>query len=146
MNNLFSPHGAFQFHVSNTILIARLAGSWNVECSDSFSEQFKHYVKPLIGKPWGHLVILDEWQLGVPQISTVIYELVTWCIDNGLEKSAQVYSDSMIKQYHLDKMIIDRKGNFERQVFRDTGAALQWLNQYGFAIEKNKETHLFITM
>ena len=146
MSSLFDPHGAFQLHVNNNILIARLTGSWNSECAESFSENLKRHTASLTERKWGHLVILDDWELGIPEISTIITDLVSWCIENGLEKSAQVYNESMIKQYHLDKMVVEREGDFERQVFRDTRIAIKWLNKYGFKLEDNKETHIFLNL
>lgn len=137
MNDLLEPHGSFKLSVSNNIVIARLSGSWNKECAEDFAINFKIKVRPLLGKPWGHLFFLDNWDLGVPEILPIVTNLVTWCIENGLEKSAQVYNDSMIKKYSLDQMVVKQKRGFERQVFAEPDKAMIWLSQYGFIVDEN---------
>jgi len=51
---------------------------------------FKSIARPLSQQPWGHLVYLDDWELGVPEITPIIQNLVDWCTHNGLKKSAQI--------------------------------------------------------
>lgn len=137
MFSIFAQHGVFKCYRSHNILIARLSGSWNVECARNFAENFKQEAQPLTTQPWGHLVYLDDWELGVPEIMPIITELVTWCIANHLKKSAQVYSESMSKRYFLDKMVVDKTDNFERQVFIDQHEAIAWLKQSGFSVENH---------
>jgi hypothetical protein len=137
MNEFLEPHGRFNLSVSNNILIARLSDSWNKECAEDFSINFKIKASSLLGEPWGHLVFLDNWDLGVPEMLPIITDLVTWCIENGLEKSAQVYNDSMIKKYSIDQMVVKQKGGFERRIFTEPDIALNWLSQYGFIVDKN---------
>jgi hypothetical protein len=137
MNDLLEPHGSFNLSVSNNILIARLSDSWNKECAEDFAFNFQIKASPLLGEPWGHLVFLDNWDLGVPEMLPIITELVTWCIENGLEKSAQVYNDSMIKKYSIDQMVVKQKGGFERRIFSEPDKAMTWLSQYGFIVDEN---------
>lgn len=134
MNTIFAPHGEFKLCVSNNILIARLTGTWNEECAKDFSEQFKEQVHLLQKPRWGHLVFLDDWELSIPEVLPIVTDLVTFCINNGLEKSAQVYSESMIKKLFLDKMIVEKKGDFERRIFIKQNEAINWLNQNGFTL------------
>jgi hypothetical protein len=94
-------HGSYNIVVSGNILHASLAGTWNTDTAKTFAQEFKVVAQPLLGKPWGHLVILDDWDLGVPDMQPIIEELVAWCIKCGLERAAQVYSPSMVKQYQL---------------------------------------------
>ncbi len=137
MNDLLEPHGSFNLSVSNNILIARLSGSWNKECAENFATNLQIKARPLIGEPWGHLVFLDNWDLGVPEMLPIITELVIWCIENGLEKSAQVYNDSMIKKYSIDQMVVKQKRGFERRVFAEPDKAMSWLSKYGFRVDEN---------
>lgn len=106
MNTFFAPHGEFKINVSNNILIARLAGSWNQECAESFSQAFKTHAQSLKYEKWGHLVFLDDWELSVPEILPIVTDLVSFCIENGLDKSAQVYSESMMKKFFVDQMVL----------------------------------------
>jgi len=136
----FPPHGTYSLKISNNIIVARLASSWNKECAQNYAEDFKSIARPLSQQPWGHLVYLDDWELGVPEITPIIQNLVDWCTHNGLKKSAQIYCHSMTKKYSLDKMIIDRCDDFERQIFTDELPAISWLGSYGFTLSPNNET------
>lgn len=137
MNSFFESHGSFNLSVSNNILIARLSGSWNKECAEDFSMHFRIKASRLLGKPWGHLVFLDNWDLSVPEMQPIVTELVAWCIENGLEKSAQVYDSSAVKGHSLDQMVVKQRGGFERRVFSEPDKAIIWLKQYGFIVDEN---------
>ena len=127
-------HGEYTLSVENSILVATLKGGWNLECAQNFSQCFKEVAKPLLNKPWAHLVYLEDWELGVPEIMPIISELVIWCLENNLEKSAHVYSASMTKEYFLNKMVVTRESTFEKQLFIEEAAAKTWLKIYGFTL------------
>jgi hypothetical protein len=130
-----SHHGNFDISVSGNILCATLSGSWNSQTAEAFSKQFMIQAAPLLGKPWGHLVLLDDWDLGVPETVPVIEALVGWCLDNGLTRAAHVYGSSMIKQYHLNKMVVEEIGAFQRHSFTHQGEAEAWLAASGFHLD-----------
>lgn len=134
MAKSFSEHGSFSLHISGNILVAHVADSWNKECAQLFSQQFKLQVKPLLGEDWGHLVYLDDWELGVPEIEPIIHDLVAWSIKNGLKCSANIFSESMAKKYFLDKMIVEKIGDFEKQTFTEEQAAINWLTSCGYTL------------
>ena len=128
-------HGNFNIKLSGNVLCATLSGTWNSQTADMFAQDFMTQVSPLLGKPWGHLVLLDEWDLGVPEIIPVVERLVTWCIENGLAKAAHVYSPSMIKQYHLNEMVVEEFGEFQRNSFGRQSEAEAWLAASGFNLD-----------
>jgi hypothetical protein len=136
----FPPHGTFSLKISNNIIVARLAGSWNKECAQNYAQDFKSIAHQLSHQSWGHLVYLDDWELGVPEMTPIIQDLVDWCTHNGLKKSAQIYCQSMTKRYSLDKMIIERCDDFERQIFADELSAISWLDSYGFTLSPSNES------
>lgn len=129
-----ASHGNFTVDVRGTILRAYISGSWNVETAQAFTAEMKLKAQPLLGKPWGHLVILDDWDLGVPEIQPIIEQLVLWCIENGLTRAAQAYSASMVKQYQLNKMVLEKIDGFHRNSFTDQTAAIAWLAAEGFSL------------
>ncbi len=131
----FSHHGAFEIRVNGNILCATLSGSWNVQAAEAFAADFISKAQPLIGQPWGHLVLLEDWDLGVPEIIPIIERLVNWCIENGLKRAAQVYSPSMIKQYQLNEMVVEEFGEFQRQSFRQQQEAEAWLAESNFKLD-----------
>lgn len=138
MSNEMSAHGEFKLCLSHNIVIARLSGAWNKECAQAFDSHFKKIAQPLIGQRWGHLVLLDDWELGTPDLAPIIASLVEWCITNGLERSAQVYNEAMAKRFFLDQMVKEKIGNFERHIFKKEHDALEWLSQNGFTIESQE--------
>lgn len=134
MSFQFSAHGDYQILVKNNVLVVRLVGSWNKECAFNFAQEIKVAIQLLSQNPWGLLLYLDDWDLGVPEMTPIIKEWVDWSISNGLEKSAQVYCESSTKKYSLDKMVIDKTASFERQIFIDEISALNWLKSFGFTL------------
>lgn len=130
----FEGHGSFNIDVSGTILSASLSGSWNMQMANAFASAFKSEAQPLVGKPWGHLVLLDDWDLSGPEIQPVIEELVTWCIEQGLVRAAHVYSESMLKKYYLNKLVLEEMEDFQRHSFRDQQSAIAWLSAEGFEL------------
>lgn len=131
--NTFSEHGHFSIDVSGRVLCAHLSGSWNSQTAERFSDEFKYKAQALIGEPWGHLVLLDDWDLGVPEMTPIIERLVNWCIEQNLVRAAQVFSPSMIKKYQLDAMVVEKIGDFERRNFTDQSSAIAWLEAEGLS-------------
>lgn len=117
------------------VLLARVKGSWNRLTAEDYSTQFKAEAALLCDRPWAHIVYLDDWELGVPEMESVIQELVSWCIHNQLRYVAQVYCPSMIKKYQLDKMIRDSSPGFEKRVYPCEQEAFAWLASVGFVTD-----------
>ncbi len=132
MLNTRTQHGEFVLTTNGNVLIARLSGSWNEEAARAYAAAFREQANALGEARWGHLVLLDEWQLGVPEIAPVIEELVHWCIGNGLIRAAQVYSPSLLKRLQLDDMISDHQDDYQRRAFATLPEALVWLEEGGF--------------
>jgi hypothetical protein len=129
------PTPKFRIWQEQQVILASVNGSWNRFTAEDYAQEFKALAKPLVGTDWAHIVYLDNWQLGVPEIEPVITELVNWCIANGLRYAAQVYCPNMIKRYQLDKMIVEHTAQFERRVYPDEQHALSWLSSLGFAVD-----------
>jgi hypothetical protein len=129
-------HGHFDIWVDNKVVLARLRGSWNQEMAQRYADDFKQVAQPFINGRWAHIVYLDDWELGTPEFESVIAELVTWVIDNGLKRTAQVYSPSMLKQYQMDKLVKESINDFERRVFREESEAFEWLSHEGYPVQR----------
>lgn len=129
-------HGDFELVVQGSVLVAKLTGSWNEEAALAFEKAFKEAATPLSQGNWAHLVYLDDWDLGVPEIMPIVERLVAWCIANGLKRSAQVYCQSMLKKYQLDMMVVDQQGDFERRVFDNCDTAKDWLRAEGYSFDQ----------
>ncbi|MEO3678430.1 hypothetical protein [Rheinheimera fenheensis] len=135
------PMPKFRIWREQRVILASVNGSWNRFTAEDYAQEFKVLAKPLAGTDWAHIVYLDNWQLGVPEIEPVITELVNWCLANGLRYAAQVYCPNMIKRYQLDKMIVEHTATFERRVYPDEQQALAWLSSEGFTVDSLSLKH-----
>lgn len=123
----FPQHGTFSISVSNNLLIATVEDSWNEETALAYSEAFKSASKAISHAPWGHIVFLDNWNLGASEITPIIQELVFWSAENNLVRAAQIYSPSMVKKYFIDTMIVNELGAFSSKAFTKKEDGLAWL-------------------
>jgi len=122
----------FTIWLDNNVLIAMVKGSWTEQDAKDYARDFKASATPLTGSDWAHIVYLDNWQLGAPEIEPVVKDLVSWCLQNSLRYTAQVYCPNMVKQYQLDRMIIDNSSQFEKRVYPNQQDAFAWLESLGF--------------
>lgn len=127
-----APYSKFSLWRENRIILAKANGSWSRFTAEDYASQFKALAMPLAGEDWAHIVYLDNWQLGAPEIEPVVKDLVSWCLQNGLRFTAQVYCPNMVKQYQLDRMIIDSTSQFEKRVYPNQQDAFAWLESLGF--------------
>jgi hypothetical protein len=130
-----SNHGDFDIKISGNVICATLSGSWNSQAAEEFSREFMLLAAHFQDENWGHLVLLDDWELGIPEMVPIIERLVAWCLENGLTRAAQVYSPSMIKQYHLNEMVVQEIGAFQRHSFAKRVDAEEWLAASGFHLD-----------
>ncbi|MCD8520769.1 MAG: hypothetical protein LRY66_01940 [Saccharospirillaceae bacterium] len=143
MLNTRIQHGEFVITTNGNILVARLSGSWNEEAARAYDKALREHVAEL-PPSWGHMVLLDEWQLGVPEIGPIIETLVHWCIAQGLRRAAHVYSPSLLKKLQLEDMVTESAQGFYRRAFADAESALGWLNAEGFELATEPDPMLRI--
>lgn len=117
------------------VVLAVVNGSWDRTTAEEYAAEFRRQAAPLLGSDWAHIVYLDQWQLGVPEIEPVIQHLVQWCISNQLRYAAQIYCPHMVKMYQLERMIVDRTDAFERRVYPTEAGAFAWLAEKGFQMD-----------
>lgn len=127
----FESHGHFTIWNQGNIVFAELIGSWNEESALLFEHEFKKIASTMPDQ-WGHLVYLDDWELCVPEMIEIVERLVAWCISHGLVRAANIYQSSSLKSGVINKMIVQKQGNFERAVFNNDLDGAIWLTQEGF--------------
>ncbi|WP_415905402.1 hypothetical protein ACMXYW_04695 [Neptuniibacter sp. QD48_55] len=127
----YNPHGHYELWVEGTTLFAKVSGSWNMECAQEFEKEFMALAQHFSGG-WGHIVCLNDWELGTLEVSEVIERLVEWCIVNGLERAANVYQPSALKHAVINKMIVSEQDGFVRAAFDNLQDAADWLTEEGF--------------
>jgi len=129
---------AFKVWTEQRVVMAVVRGGWNERTARDYAEAFQQAAAPLSGADWAHLVYLDDWVLGVPEIEPVIRDLVAWCQQRRLRYVAHVYSPNMVKQYQLERMISTQNGGFEKRVYADEPAAFAWLAARGFSTNSQR--------
>lgn len=129
-------HGRFEVWSDSTVVYAALYGSTNVELITHFGNELKRVALEQMPENWGHVVWLEDWELGTPETEPIIQDLTKWCIEHGLIRAAQVFSPSTIKRYQLDKMVTAQEGPFTRRQFRTTAEAASWMRREGFTLDK----------
>lgn len=128
-------HGHFDMWIDNQVLLARLKGQWNEEMATVYSDTMKELATSFNGEKWAHIVYLDDWELGTPEFEPIINELVTWVIEHGLIRTAQVYSPNMLKKFQMDRMVKEKVGDFERRIYPEELPAFSWLAEEGFPVQ-----------
>ncbi len=127
-----APYSKFTLWREQRIILANASGSWNRFTAEDYASQFKALAMPLAGEDWAHIAYLDNWQLGAPEIEPIIKDLMRWGLNNDLRYTALVYCPNMVKQYQLDRMIIESNSIFEKRVYPNQQDALAWLAGLGF--------------
>lgn len=124
----------FTLWVEQRVLLSIVRGGWSELTAHDYCAMFKTTAKPLLqsGEPWAHLVYLDDWGLGCPEIEPIIRGLAGWAVGNGLSYFAQVYSPNMVKQYQLDRMLVSDLGTCEKRTYAVEADAFNWLAEMGF--------------
>lgn len=135
MSLVFPQHGSYSLEVKGSILVTHLWDAWNIETAMEFSSDFKCAASTLVDTPWGHLVLLDDWETGTPEIESVIVDLVEWCREHNLTRIAHVYSRSAFIQTYIDKVVVEKQGQFIRHAFSNEQSAVNWLAEEGFSFD-----------
>lgn len=134
---MLTIHGRWKICVDNQVVMQWFADSWNEEAAITYIKEFREKVKPLINSQWAIISILENWELGVPEIEQHIVEHCDWFKAHGCVKDCHVYSPNILKEMQLEKMISCSENNYERKVFSQTEDAVKWLASVGFKINNS---------
>ena len=124
--------GGYAIWRNDNVLNASITGLWNATVANSYRKEFIRQALMLTHAPWAHIVYLDSWVLGTPEIEPIIKGLVQWCNNNNLVCAANVYSRNMLKEYQLNKMLVSQENKFDLRHFDDLDEAIQWLQMASF--------------
>ena len=58
----------FQIWCEQRVVLAVVSGSWDWITAEQYSTEFKKVAAQLLDSQWAHIVYLDQWELGVPEI------------------------------------------------------------------------------
>lgn len=131
--------GDFEIWTTGNILNASVSGVWNEAIAKRYQTAFVKHASALSSSPWAHIVYLDSWVLGTPEIEPIIHELALWCNLNNLKLAAHVYSPNMLKEYQLNRMLAPGSIRFMLHHFNDVDTAIVWLQHEGFNAQYPKQ-------
>ena len=126
----------FKVWRESQVLLAVVNGSWNQQTAEEFALEFMKKATPILHAPWAHIVYLDQWELGVPEIEPVIQRLVDWSVSHNLRFAAQVYCPHMVKKYQLERMTAIKSPTFEKRTYPTPQDAFDWLTAEGFIVQQ----------
>jgi len=131
-------HGSWNIYVQHQTVVIHTAGAWNGKAMEQFCVECKLAVQPLIdkAKPWSSLVLLDDYELGVPDIEPLLRSLLDWLTDNGLTHEAAVFNGGFARTEQMARNLPQGKLDYQRQNFGSVTLAVEWLQQQGFCLEE----------
>jgi hypothetical protein len=127
--------GSFELWRTDDVLNASLSGIWNGTVASQYRSEFIKQASMIAHAPWAHIVYLDSWILGTPEIEPIIQGLVKWCNNNNLAFAAHVYSRNMLKEYQLNKMLVSDQNRFELCHFDELESAISWLKDKHYDVQ-----------
>lgn len=124
---------AFSIWTEQRVLMAVVRGPWSDLTARDYVAAYTAAASALIHDDWAHIVYLDDWGLGSPDIEPIIKNLADWAVRNRLRYFAQVFSPNMVKQYQLNRMLISDLGTCEKRTYAQEADAFAWLQEMGFS-------------
>lgn len=120
----------YQLEKDTHCIYAVVIGGWDEETAHQFCGEFKKLAQTFNGQPFAHLVLLQDFTVGIPAIEPIIQQLVNQLIEQNLQYVAQVFPpcNYSLSKYQLDKMTISNQ-EFEKQAFNNQHEAINWLLQ-----------------
>jgi hypothetical protein len=135
---MFAVHGDWRIVVKDNYVLQWFSGCWNEEAAIKYCHEFREKTERLNGTQWAIISLLDEWELGVPEMESHLIEHCQKFKDNGCIKDCHIYPPSAWKSMQLENMISQTEGNYERRVFVEAEEAMAWMKACEFSIEINE--------
>ena len=79
--------------VPNAVVYVKVFGQWKAETAESYHQEFKEKMEPLLGKPWAKIVDLCNWKVSRDEVTDVIGKHMQWSRDNQVALSIYVLNN-----------------------------------------------------
>jgi hypothetical protein len=113
---------------ANAIIYVRVYGQWKAATAESYHEDFKEEMKPLLGQPWAKIVDLSNWKTSRNEVTDVIGKHMAWSKANGVALSLYVINNvSTFRQ--LNEMFVKGGTKQVSQTFRTYEEAERFLKE-----------------
>ena len=130
-------NAAYTIIDTQSVLLVDIQGSWSRETNIQYSRDVKRHAKPLIGRRWAMLILLDEWKMSTQDSVPTIQELSQWCHNYGITHCALVYHHDALKTYQLSQMLTRATESYQTGYFETIADACEWLNKGGYAVHSD---------
>lgn len=127
-----NARGTYEMWTENQVLMCRPLYRWSERTAINYANTMKEKVANFNGANWGSTVLLDQWELGTPEIELIISDLLEWCLQHNLKRLAMVSANNPIQEFQLDKAMKSIAPDFQRYFFPTGQLADEWMLKQGY--------------
>lgn len=92
---------SFDVDRKNAVIYVKIHGIWKPATAESYHEDFKEEVAPILDRPWAKLIDLTNWRTSYPGVIDVIGKHMDWCRKRNLAYALYVLNNpSTFRQLH----------------------------------------------
>lgn len=92
---------SFDVDRKNAVIYVKIHGIWKPATAESYHEDFKVEIKPIIDRPWAKLIDLSNWRTSYPGVIDIIGKHMEWCRKRNLAYALYVLNNpSTFRQLH----------------------------------------------
>lgn len=118
-------HGLLNTELEGNLVICRPQGAFNMEGVVDYERRFTQMIAGITQPKWGILNVYTHFETGGPEVIARIRAQYKWCVANGCEVIAFVYTNSLTEFFGkqtLQDVPLNQVG-----YFKDEETARQWI-------------------
>ncbi|MFT6896665.1 MAG: hypothetical protein ACJA13_001068 [Paraglaciecola sp.] len=128
--------GQFRVFSQGQIVVSHITGQWSDQTALKYEYAMHELVASLAEREFSHLLFFEDWELSTPDVQPIVERMVDWLVSQGMCCAAEVFSHDPLKEFLLNKVVEEVKGNVFVRRFSCESDALRWLAEQGFASGK----------
>ncbi|MEA3297174.1 MAG: hypothetical protein U9R56_04860 [candidate division Zixibacteria bacterium] len=122
--------------ITDRIVYEKIFGVWKISTAESYKQDFKVEVTPLIKKPWAKLCDLSNWKIAYPEVVDIIGEHLVWCREHNMIWSVNIINNPAT--FRLLHQMFEKGGTKEiSQTFRSRPEAVAFLKRQKFLVRSS---------
>lgn len=131
-------HGDWDLQRVGRVLVTQTAGAWNLPAMELFCQEYLQQIEPICEQPWASLLLIDQFELGVPEFEPLLKALLHNLTERNLVREAAVFSGGYLREQQMQRNLPLHKTAYQRRNFTDIEQACHWLQREGFAIQPSQ--------
>lgn len=135
-------HGGWNFKIlDKDVLAVNIFDTWNLEAAIAFANEFKHVVKPLLGREWAILLSLKHSaEVGTLEMLPILQELNQWVIQHGCVLEVHMVKHFLQRDYSDMTRTDKERRSYIHICVNELEEAVELLNKYHFPITTEIKT------